>query len=168
MVDLARYDDRIRVHADMLDNQPYALNTPDGTIDLHTATLHPHQAADNHTKITGSATNPTNPPPVDLIPDRDVQRRPRHDRLPATHPRLRRHRRRHPPHPAVPPRSRSQRKTVLTDVLLAVLGDYAITLPSHVLIADKYSHDTELARLAGARVAVCSEVTENGKFDEER
>ena len=63
MVDLARYDDRIRVHADMLDNQPYALNTPDGTIDLHTATLHPHQAADNHTKITRVGYQPDQPTP---------------------------------------------------------------------------------------------------------
>lgn len=169
MVDLARYDDRIRVHADMLDNQPYALNTPDGTIDLHTATLHPHQAADNHTKITRVGYQPDQPTPrwtrfltetfngdhamigyLQRILGYAATGAVTHHILPFLH------------------GAGANGKTVLTDVLLAVLGDYAITLPSHVLIADKYSHDTELARLAGARVAVCSEVTENGKFDEEK
>ena len=128
MVDLARYDDRIRVHADMLDNQPYALNTPDGTIDLHTATLHPHQAADNHTKITGSATNPTNPPRwtrfltetfngdhamigcLQRILGYAATGAVTHHILPFLH------------------GAGANGKTVLTDVLLAVLGDYAITL----------------------------------------
>lgn len=169
MVAIARRDRRIRVTADELDAHPYLLNTPTGTVDLETGTQHEHRPTENHTKLTAVGCDPDMATPrwdaflvdtfggrIDLIDY--IQRvvgyaatgRVTHHILPFLH------------------GAGANGKSVLTDVLLEVLGDYAITVPSHVLISGKYSHDTELARLAGARLAICSEVDEDGKFDEQR
>lgn len=169
MVAIARRDRRIRVTADELDAHPYLLNTPTGTVDLETGTQHEHRPTENHTKLTAVGCDFDMPTPrwdafltdtfggnIELIDY--IQRvvgyaatgRVTHHILPFLH------------------GAGANGKSVLTDVLLDVLGDYAITVPSHVLIAGRYSHDTELARLAGARLAICSEVDEDGKFDEQR
>lgn len=169
MIAIARRDRRIRVTADELDSRPYLLNTVTGTVDLHTGAQHDHRANENHTKITDVGYDPDLPTPLwtrflaetfggntELVGY--LQRvigyaatgKITHHILPFLH------------------GGGANGKSVLTDVLLHVLGDYAITLPSTVLIAEKYSHDTELARLAGARLVVCSEVAEDGKFDEGR
>lgn len=58
-------------------------------------------------------------------------------------------------------------KGVFLETLRAVLGDYATTAPSGFLMAKNYSgHETEIARLAGARMVVCSEINEGDRFDE--
>ncbi|GAA4756214.1 DNA primase family protein [Gordonia alkaliphila] len=169
MVALARRDPVIRVTADDLDAHRMHLNTPDGTLDLTTGQLHPHRPADLHTKITGVGYNPDLPTPRwdqylhdTFDGDRDMigflQRllgyaaggRVTHHILPFLH------------------GDGQNGKSVLTDVLAGVLGEYAIVLPSNVLIASRYSHDTELSKLPGARVAICSEVPTDGSFDEEK
>ena len=169
MVALARRDSIIRITADELDHHRMLLNTPDGTINLTNGTSGPHQPHELHTKITGVGHDPTMPTPrwhrflnATFNGDTDmigfVQRvlgyaatgHVTHHILPFLH------------------GTGGNGKSVLTGVLADVLGDYAITLPSSVLIAQRYSHDTELVRLAGARVAICSEVPTDGRFDEER
>ena len=169
MVALARYDERIRVTPHQLDAHPMLLNTPSGTVDLTDGTQHEHRPAEHHTKITGVGYDADMPTPRwqqflgDTFAGDDelvayLQRvlgyattgRVSHHILPFLH------------------GSGANGKSVLTDVVLSVLGDYAITLPSSVLISQRYAHDTELARLAGARVAICSEVAEDGRFDEGR
>ncbi|AZG43466.1 DNA primase family protein [Gordonia insulae] len=169
MIAIARRDRRIRVTADELDADPFALNTPTGTIDLRSGLQHEHRPAGNHTKITATGYDPTLPTPrwdrflldtfngdVEMIGY--LQRvlgyaatgRVSHHVLPFLH------------------GPGGNGKSVVTDTITRILGDYAITLPSSVLISNRYSHDTELARLAGARLAVCSEVPTDGRFDEER
>lgn len=169
MVALARYDERVRVTPHQLDAHPMLLNTPSGTVNLTDGTQHEHRPAEHHTKITGVGYDADMPTPRwqqfledTFAGDRELvaylQRvlgyattgRVSHHVLPFLH------------------GSGANGKSVLTDVVLSVLGDYAITLPSSVLISQKYAHDTELARLAGARVAICSEVAEDGRFDEGR
>ncbi|MFI1734574.1 phage/plasmid primase, P4 family [Streptomyces acidicola] len=60
-------------------------------------------------------------------------------------------------------------KSVLLDVLLKLLGDYADAAPPGFLMARPYTcHPTELAELHGRRVIVCSEVRPGDRFDEER
>ncbi|MFC7896656.1 phage/plasmid primase, P4 family [Streptomyces sp. NPDC057381] len=60
-------------------------------------------------------------------------------------------------------------KSVLLDVLLKLLGDYADAAPPGFLMSRPYSgHPTELAELHGRRVIVCSEVRPGDRFDEAR
>jgi putative DNA primase/helicase len=60
-------------------------------------------------------------------------------------------------------------KSVLLDVLMKLLGDYADAAPPGFLMAKPYDgHPTDLAELHGRRVIVCSEVKPDDKFDEAR
>ncbi|MDN3026007.1 phage/plasmid primase, P4 family [Streptomyces sp. S.PB5] len=60
-------------------------------------------------------------------------------------------------------------KSVLLDVLMKLLGDYADAAPPGFLMTRTYEgHPTDLAELHGRRVIVCSEVKPGDKFDEGR
>ncbi|MEU6112463.1 phage/plasmid primase, P4 family [Streptomyces albidoflavus] len=61
-------------------------------------------------------------------------------------------------------------KSVLLDVMIQILGDYADAAPPGFLM-DKGAfseHSTELTELHGRRIFVCSELKPNDKFDEAR
>ncbi|MET9670267.1 phage/plasmid primase, P4 family [Streptomyces sp. NPDC006475] len=61
-------------------------------------------------------------------------------------------------------------KSVLLDVMMQILGDYADAAPPGFLM-DRGSfseHSTELTELHGRRLVVCSELKPNDKFDEAR
>lgn len=58
-------------------------------------------------------------------------------------------------------------KSVLVDVLLSLLGEYADSAPPNFLMASPYAdHPTELADLQGRRLVVCSEINQGSRFDE--
>jgi putative DNA primase/helicase len=63
-------------------------------------------------------------------------------------------------------------KTVLANVLQGLLGDadsggYAVSAPEGFLLAGRdHKHETEIARLRGARLVTCSEQTSGKRFDE--
>ncbi|MER5888059.1 phage/plasmid primase, P4 family [Streptomyces sp. NPDC001941] len=58
-------------------------------------------------------------------------------------------------------------KSVLVDVLLKLLGEYADSAPPNFLMASPYAdHPTELADLQGRRLVVCSEINQGSRFDE--
>ncbi|MFC9057820.1 phage/plasmid primase, P4 family [Streptomyces sp. NPDC057074] len=60
-------------------------------------------------------------------------------------------------------------KSVLLDVLLKLLGDYADAAPPGFLMARPYEgHPADLAELHGRRIVVCSEVKPGDRFDEAR
>jgi putative DNA primase/helicase len=60
-------------------------------------------------------------------------------------------------------------KSTLLDLLLWLLGDYALKLPATVLMAQATErHPTELAQLAGVRLAVGSELDEGTHWAEAR
>ncbi|MGW2232205.1 DNA primase family protein [Streptomyces formicae] len=60
-------------------------------------------------------------------------------------------------------------KSVLLDVMMMLLGDYADAAPPGFLMARLFEgHPTDLAELHGRRVIVCSEVKPGDKFDEAR
>ncbi|MFI6645705.1 phage/plasmid primase, P4 family [Streptomyces sp. NPDC050504] len=60
-------------------------------------------------------------------------------------------------------------KSVLLDVLIKLLGDYADAAPPGFLMARPFEgHPTDLAELQGRRVIVCSEIKPGDKFDEAR
>ncbi|ASR87241.1 DNA primase/helicase [Mycobacterium phage LastHope] len=167
MVALAKAQPAMRVRLADLDAEPYELNTPSGVVDLRTGHLSPHTPECGHTKITGAGYNPAAVAPawqkflagtfgddVELIGY--VQRlaglaaigKVTHHVLPFLF------------------GGGSNGKSVLMDVLANVLGDYAITAPANFLLAGRDRHETEIARLHGARMVVCSEINAESKFDE--
>ncbi|MFF8610923.1 phage/plasmid primase, P4 family [Streptomyces sp. NPDC015346] len=60
-------------------------------------------------------------------------------------------------------------KSVLLDLFMKLMGDYADAAPPGFLMARPYEgHPTDLAELHGRRIIVCSEVKPGDKFDEAR
>lgn len=167
MVALARRDPAMRIGLDRLDADPHALNTPAGIVDLRTGVLSEHNPHGWHTKTAGVGYSRELPAPrwhrflhttfggdADLI--RYVQRLAGYAAIgevsehimPFLH------------------GGGQNGKSVLLDVLLAVLGDYALAAPATFLLAGQTKHETEIARLNGARLVVCSEVNKDSRFDE--
>ncbi|MBG0830533.1 bifunctional DNA primase/polymerase [Planomonospora sp. ID67723] len=164
----AQTDVRIVVGLDDLDAHPWELNTPAGIVDLTTGQLGPADPTRLHTKVTSVA------PDLDADMSRweefladtfgaDLELIAYLQRLVgysatgsvAQH---------------VLPfaiGSGGNGKGVFLESLTAVLGDYATTAPSGFLMArNGVQHETEIARLAGMRMVVCSEVDEDARFDE--
>ncbi|MFF4344868.1 phage/plasmid primase, P4 family [Kitasatospora sp. NPDC001540] len=60
-------------------------------------------------------------------------------------------------------------KSVLLDVMLQLMGDYADAAPPGFLMAKAFdSHPTDLAELHGRRIILCSELKPGDRFDEGR
>lgn len=164
----ARTDHRITVTIDELDARPWELNTPGGIINLRTGALEPADPAKLHTRITSCAPDfdadttmwqsflhQTFPGDGDLIGY--MQRlvgysavgEVREHILPFAH------------------GSGGNGKGVFLEAIKGVLGDYATTTPNGFLMKSNYAaHTTEIARLAGQRMVICSEVNEEDRFDE--
>jgi P4 family phage/plasmid primase-like protien len=168
-VRLAADNPRMAVTLDQLDANAYELNTPSGIVDLRTGELRPHDSHAWHTTITAVPYETAQAPYWDKFLDTTfqgdkvlieyVQRlfglaaigEVLHHVLPflfgAGH----------------------NGKTVLLEVIAGVLGDgYAITAPANFLLAGRDKHETEIARLNGARLVACSEVSDGDKFDEQK
>jgi putative DNA primase/helicase len=165
---LARSDARVVVNFDHLDANPWALNTPSGIVDLRTGQMSAPDPAQLHTRSTGASPHPdanqstweeflklTFAGDDDLISY--LQRLVGYSAtgtvgahvLPFCH------------------GSGGNGKGVFLEAATAVLGDYATTAPNNFLMAKQYAgHETEIARLAGARMVVCSEVNDDDRFDE--
>ncbi|MGH3099297.1 MAG: phage/plasmid primase, P4 family [Streptosporangiales bacterium] len=172
MVQLARSDRRVRAHQHTLNARPYELNTPAGIVDLRTGQLLDPDPAALHTRCTTVA------PDYDAVPHRwlrfladtfageeDVTNYVRRllgmALLGAVHESL------------LPFSwgSGANGKTTLFDVVMRVLGigddGYALSAPADLLLAKIYNdHPTEVARLSGARLVVCSELDDNQQFAE--
>lgn len=165
---LAQSDPRIVAHLDTLDADPWALNTPGGIINLRTGTTRPSEPGALCTRST----------PVGADPGADPGRW--HEFLADTFgddPDLIGYLRRLVGYSAVgivgahvlpfAHGSGGNGKGVFLEALAGVLGDYATTAPNGFLMAQHFAgHDTEIARLAGARMVICSEVNEEDRFDE--
>ena len=163
----ARTDHRITVSIDDLDAHPWELNTPGGIIDLRTGQLLPADPAKLHTRITSCApdfnadTTLWNQFLTSTFPQAEIapymQRlvgysavgEVREHLLPFAH------------------GGGGNGKGVFLEAIKGVLGDYATTSPNGFLMKSNYApHTTEIARLAGQRMVICSEVNEDDKFDE--
>lgn len=167
MLTQAATDPRVTVSNDAFDSNPWELNTPAGILNLTTGQLSPARPEAMHTRMTTIA--------PDFAADRTRWEKFMETTFPASDVRayvkrllgyflvgeVREH---------VLPfafGAGGNGKSVLTNVMLAVLGDYARVAPSGFLMSSQFSdHMTEIARLSGARFVVCSEVNEGDKFDE--
>ncbi|MFB4276059.1 phage/plasmid primase, P4 family [Nonomuraea sp. MTCD27] len=168
MLAQAQTDTRIVVAVDDLDNQPWQLNTPAGIVDLRTGTLGPSDAGMLHTKVTACSPDP----------DADMARWDEFladtfgadTQLVSYLQRLIGYSATGSVAKHVLPfcvGSGGNGKGVFLESLVAVLGDYATTAPSGFLMAKaSIQHETEIARLAGMRMVVCSEVADDDRFDE--
>lgn len=155
-----------------VDQDPYLLNCQNGTLDLHTLKLRPHDPADMITKITGAAYDPAATGKVwkafleSSLPDPDsrdylgryigqalIGRVIEHYLVFATG-------------------TGRNGKGVFARSVSKALGGYGITASNDLLIATRYGQQRsagELAsrmRLRGARLAVMSELAEGARLDE--
>lgn len=167
MLSMAATDPRVEVHHDDMDTYAWELNTPAGTVDLRTGQLGPADPDHLHTKITkvgpaGSWRGTRFEQFVNTtFPDQQVREYVQRlmgyslvgaveqEIMPFAH------------------GGGGNGKTAMFEMILGVVGDYGATSPNGFLMAkQQQQHPTEIARLAGARFVVCSEVNEKDKFDE--
>lgn len=163
----AATDPRITITKNDLDNQPWELNTPAGILDLRTGQLSEPDPSKYHTRLTKHAPDFNEPSELwetflhDTFGNHDLitymQRligysavgEVKENLLPFAH------------------GTGGNGKSVFLEAITDTLGDYATTAPNAFLMASgQGKHTTEIARLSGARMIVCSEVNEHDKFDE--
>ena len=166
MTALASTMPALRVDADRLDADGMALNTPAGLVDLATGSIRPGTPDDLCTRTTTVAPDDTCPTPrwdkfMDDTFQGDrgligfVQRLAgysacgvvSHHILPFLH------------------GAGGNGKSVMLDVLVQLLGDYATTAPAGFLMTGR-SDESAIARLSGQRLVVCSEIDQSARFDE--
>lgn len=168
MLTQAATDPRIVVALDELDARPYELNTPNGIIDLRTGETIAADPTHLHTRLTAAAADPDADPTrwIEFLNDTFSG----HNELPGYMQRLVGYSVTGVVRDHVLPflfGAGANGKGVFLETMRAVLGDYATTAPAGFLMAKNYAgHETEIARLAGARMVVCSEINEGDRFDE--
>lgn len=166
VIAIGRRDPTVRVLADRLDANPLSLCTPGGVVDLLGGGLTAASPDQLNTKLTGYP--PRYDPPkrwlnfleetfngdaqmvgfVQRLAGYSATGLTTHHVLPFLH------------------GAGGNGKSVFLDVMVAVLGDYATTAPAAFLMAGREQHETEIARLSGYRLVVCSEVNQHARFDE--
>jgi putative DNA primase/helicase len=159
---LGRTDRRLAATTDQWDADQWLLNTPGGTIDLHTGAMHPHRRKDYCTKITAAA--PLGECPLWLCfldrvmgGDADLiaylQRVVGYSLTGITrdHALFFGH------------GTGANGKGVFIGTVAGMLGNYAVTAPMETFIASQAErHPTDLAGLRGARLVTAQE-TEPGR-----
>lgn len=174
MTRVAHSDPRITVSITDLDSRAYELNTPAGVVDLRTGQLRPPDPSALHTRSTAVSPDSTTPPTRWLTFLADTF---------AGDPALATYVQRllglsliGEVREAILPfgwGAGANGKSTLLNVAQGVLGvgddGYAIPAPAELLLAtNNRSHPTEIARLAGARLVVASELEEGERFAEAR
>lgn len=171
LLEMARSYVLMPVGADVFDTHPHLLNCPNGTVDLRTGALRPHNRDDFLTKLCPTRFDPTAAAPAygkflgDVFPCEAVADYVRRlsgyavtgdvsdQTIHLFHGRG------------------SNGKGVLLDLWVDVLGDgeYAATAPAE-LIADggEERHPTEKTLLRGARLAVCQESGDDERLNTKR
>lgn len=170
MVKLARSESSFPITHKSLDSHPWLLNCDNGTVDLKTGILLPHDRIALHTKSTGIAFPHDLETPAPLwteflsttfggdamligfmqrllgaaLPGVQIEHL-----APIAH------------------GSGANGKTVFTSVVQAALGDYAMTASPGLLMNRRHeSHPTDLADLYGKRLVILSETKDGQKLDE--
>ncbi len=164
MLDLARARPEISIAAEQLDRDPMLLNVLNGTIDLRTGELNPHNRTDLITRLAPVQFDPRAEAPLwkafltrvfdgdrELI---DYVRRVIGYALTGStdeHAMF------------ILWGQGANGKTVLVETIHALLGDYALTTPADTLLAKRQQGVTnDIARMRGARIVSASE-TEHGR-----
>jgi putative DNA primase/helicase len=159
---LARSDRRLAATTDQWDVNPWLLNTPSGVVDLRTGGLREHDPSDYMTKVSGAGPGEGCPTWLRFL-----------DRVTAGDVELQRFIQRMAGYGLTGDTSAhalffgyghgANGKSVLTETLAGVLGDYHKTAPIETFTASNSErHPTDLAMLRGARLVTAVE-TEQGR-----
>lgn len=168
IVELAKSEHPIPLRVEELDADPWLLNAENGTLDLRTGTLRPHNPADLITKLAPVEYDPQASCPLF---DKFLERI-----LPAPELRTFAQRafgsaatgavREHALHLLWG--AGSNGKSTLINIILATLGGYGMTAPPKLLMTRRHeSHPTQLADLYGKRLVASVESGEGHRLDEE-
>lgn len=166
----------IPVRPEDFDADPWALNTPTGTVDLRTGALRPHDREDLLTKVTGGQPTPellADPSPYPgcptfgaflerILPDPDVRAFLQRLIGQALIGEVKDH------ILPIPWGDGANGKSTLIGALTDALGDYVQQAPATLLLAGRTSDgpSPELLRLRGARLVVCSETDQSARLNE--
>jgi putative DNA primase/helicase len=151
----------LEVQADALDGHPELLNCANGTVDLSTGELRPHDPRDYLTKTTGHAYTPgavhddwdkaLEAVPVDVLGWLKVKfgqgvtgRTPDDDRIVFLN------------------GGGANGKSTVIAAISSAIGDYFHVVAPRALLGDARTHTTELADFRGARFAVLEELPDKG------
>lgn len=169
MIKLAKSERPIAAETKDFDCNPWLLNTPKGMVDLRIGDLHPHERAAMCTRITGAGYVPG--ARSDLwekcletwLPDPEVrdfvQRAVGYSLIGEVREHVL----------LILWGSGANGKTVFTQTILRVLGEYAVQTPAETLITNRSSSiPNDLARLVGVRFVAATESEENGRLSEGR
>jgi P4 family phage/plasmid primase-like protien len=167
---LAQSDTRVVVDLEDLDSRPLELNTPGGIVDLTTGILRPSDPTSLHTRLTACTPDPdANVTEWTTFLGQTFESAPE---LVGYMQRLLGYSATGVVRDHVLPFAvggGGNGKGVTLETATKVLGDYATTAPSAFLMAKAFgAHETEIARLSGARMVLCSEVDSEARFDEPR
>ena len=165
---LANADRRIAATVDQWDTDPMLLNTPGGTIDLHTGTMRPHAQEDYITKVTAAAPGGDCPTWLDFlrrITGGDAELQAFLQRMvgycltgDTSAQAL-----------FFPYGTGANGKSVFVDTIAGLLGDYHRTAPIETFTATiGDQHPTNLAGLRGARLVTAQETEEGRRWAESR
>jgi putative DNA primase/helicase len=161
------------LNASLLDADPYALCTPEGVIDLSTGALAPPDPEKHyHSRATSVASRPTATPRWQrFLTDTFGDDADGHQMIDFLH-ELLGYSITGDVGAQIMPFLYGQGKngkSVLLDVMVKLLGDYADAAPPGFLMARPFEgHPTDLAELHGRRIIVCSELKPGDRFDEAR
>lgn len=166
MVELARTAPGISATPDEFDANPWALNVANGTVDLRTGTLHPHDPKRMLTKIAPVDYDPNAACPVfdafleDILKDHDVREFVARAIGYSITGRISEHKL------FMPYGSGANGKSTLLEAIRHVLGDYADQAEPDLLLARRDAHPTGTAKLQGKRFVTTSETNDQRRLDE--
>lgn len=155
--------DTFAVSAERLDADPNLFNTTDGTLDLATGQIRPHDPADRITKVAGCGLSEGTGPQfeqflAEVLPDPEVRHFVQQLFGYAMLGRVREH--------ILPIFTGTGKngKSTLLDAVGKAFGDYAISAEPEMLIERGNAHPTGQADLLGVRLAMTSETDEGRKL----
>jgi putative DNA primase/helicase len=169
VLDIAQNLHPCTVPAELLDADPYLLNTSTGTVDLRSGGVHEPRPADHLSKVTRAAFDPSARSVVfdrfleQAQPDREMRDFLARSLGSALLGQVRDHVL-HIWHGAG-----ANGKGTLRDAVRHALDSYAVEVPADILLLQKHGQQAlapERMRLRGARVAFCSEIANGAKLDE--
>lgn len=150
----------LAVPAARLDADPYLFNVANGTLDLRTEQLRPHDPADLITKVAGCEFDPAAAGAAfakfvgEILPDPPVREFVRRLLGYAMLGKVVEH------VLAIFTGTGSNGKTTLVETVKGAFGDYAISAEPDLLVERSYAHPTGQADLLGVRLAVTTETDE--------
>ena len=154
----------IALHATELDRDPWLFNCENGTLDLHTATLKPHDPDDLITRVAGCGYQPGVTGRVfakfitEILPDEEVRAYVQRLFGQALFGAIRDH--------VLPifTGTGGNGKTTLVELVREAFGGYAIEAEPELLLETNYSHPTGLLDLHGMRLAIIEEQDEGRRL----